>query len=301
MLIFNDFINKLAPKKIGAITIGVFDGVHKGHKSLIDKVIHSSHQEKSALITFSNHPKSFFDKEKKNILISTLEHKIELLKSTGIDCLFVVPFTKEFAEITAKKFLEAIKDNLNPSKIILGYDAVIGRNREGTKEFVEKLTPMLGIDVEYIKPVFENNQIISSTKIRDFIRLAKFDEASLQLGRPYSIYGKVQNGNKKATLLGFPTANINVNMLQLPPFGVYKVSIKFKGQLFKAVANLGIRPTFNQEHNDPLLEVHIFDFDENLYEEYIEVIFIEFIRNEKRFNSIDELIAQIKEDIKACQ
>lgn len=301
MLIFNDFPNKLAPKKIGAITIGVFDGVHKGHKSLIEKVKQFSKQEPSALITFSNHPKSFFNEGNKNILISTIDHKIELIKSTGIDCLFVIPFTKEFSEITAKSFLNTIKESLNPSKIILGYDAVIGRNREGTKEFVEKLAPILGIEVEYIKPVYENNQIISSTKIRDLISSKEFEQASTLLGRPYSIYSRVQKGKSQGKLFGFPTANINVNHLQLPPLGVYKVSIKYKNQLFNAIANLGKRPTVNKEYADPLLEVHIFDFDENLYEEYIEVIFHKFIRNEKRFNSIDELIAQIKDDIKVCR
>lgn len=301
MLIFHDFPNKLAPKKIGAITIGVFDGVHRGHKSLLDKVKEYSKEAPSALITFSNHPKSFFDERKRNILISTIDHKIELIRSSGIDCLFIVPFTKEFSEMTAEIFLKAIKEHLNPSKIILGYDAVIGKNREGTKNIVEKQAQLLGIDIEYTKPVFEHDQIISSTKIRELIGLKEFIESSKLLGRPYSIYGKVQKGKSHGKALGFPTANINVDCLKLPPFGVYEVSIKHKDRLFKGIANLGMRPTVNKDLVDPLLEVHIFDFDENLYGEYIEVIFNKFIRNEKRFNSVDELIVQIKEDIKACQ
>jgi riboflavin kinase/FMN adenylyltransferase len=301
MQIFYDLSQINTPLDIATMTIGVFDGVHLGHAALIRHVKEENQEGLSLVFSFSNHPKSFFDKEKKNFLISSLAHRATLIEDLGIDYLILSPFTKSFSQMSVKEFLTEIKMLLNPKKIILGHDAVIGKNREGTKEVAEEIGKKLQIAIEYLPAVAKDETIISSSKIREFIKIGAFDKASLLLGRPYSIYGKVLKGQANGKKIGFPTANLSLDNILTPPLGVYKVSVKYKNKTFDAIANLGFAPTVNKQTSSPLLEVHIFNFDDNLYEEYIEVIFIKFLRPEKCFDSVETLIQQIKDDIKACQ
>lgn len=273
--------------KIG-ITIGNFDGVHIGHQKVLRHL--KEKNEKAIVLTFSNHPSEILHTKPKPLL-TTKTHKLSLLNDLDME-VWTVPFTKGFAEQPAEVFLSRLKKRCNFSCLILGHDALIGKNREGDISLLRSLSSQLHFDLEYVPPVMLENEAISSSQIRRLILKGDFEAARSLLGRPYSIQGEVIAGAGKGKEIGFPTANIDVSMLCLPPFGVYSVLVNG----LRGIANLGLAPTLHKERH-PHLEVHIFDLQRELYGTLLDVTFLHFIREERHFDSQGALKRQIEQDI----
>lgn len=284
------------------LSIGNFDGLHLGHQAVLDHLFNTAkHQHAaSAVLTFSNHPSAVLRPTHPTPLLCTVAHKVHLLDKAGIDLTLLLPFTQSFSEQTAEAFLRNIRRVLPFQFLILGSDAHMGKNREGDQETITELSRSLGFQVEYIPDCYQNGQRISSSLIRHHIQRGEFPQATALLGRPYSIYGDVLKGQGKGASLGFPTANLSVENLCLPPLGVYAVRVSVGDKEHPGIANLGFAPTMRQEEA-PLLEVHLFEHQETLYEKAIDVRFQRFIRPEKRFHSIEELKQQISLDVKEAK
>lgn len=282
-----------------ALTIGNFDGIHLGHRAVLEHLKQTAKKNKikSAVLTFSNHPSLILRPTHPTPLLCTIEHKIQLLHDIGIDLIILLPFTKEFSEQSAEVFLHHVLETLPFDILILGSDAHIGKNREGDRSMITKLADTLGFHVEYFPDYTQDGQRISSSLIRDYIQKGQLRQAEKLLGRPYSIYGPILKGDGRGAPLGFPTANLSVSNLCLPPLGVYAVSLSYEKKTLAGVANLGFAPTVRQE-NDPILEVHLFDQHLNLYGKTVDVKFFDFIRQERRFENLEELRKQIAIDIK---
>jgi riboflavin kinase / FMN adenylyltransferase len=275
-----------------AITIGNFDGVHLAHQMLLEKMKELA--PKRAVLTFENHPREILNGEKK-LLITHPHYRLKLLQNYGVDVIYQLPFTKEFSHLSAREFLRKLKEATHFTHLILGHDAALGRDREGTPERLKKLTRDLNFSLHYLPPLNCNNEPISSSRIREAIQSGDLSEAEQLLGREYVLYGKVQKGAQKGRLLGFQTANIQLDGLATPPFGVYVLRAEIKGKTHFGVGNIGVAPTLNV-HRAPLLEAHFFDLDQNLYDQEISVTLVKYLREEKTFASPQELKKQIALD-----
>ena len=302
MIIIEDINQITSPYKNAVITIGNFDGVHLGHQKLFrnlnEKAI--ALNGTSIAMTFEPHPVRVLKKNNHLPLITLYEQKVELIKKTGIDVLICIPFTQEFATISAEKFVEDILvKRIGIKAIAVGEDYTFGKNREGNINLLKILGNKCGFEVIVINELHISNtypEKISSTKIRELVMAGKVAESQKLLGRYYQIRGKVEVGRDRGgKLLGFPTANINLYDELRPEIGVYAVTVECKGEKFKGVANIGYSPTFDD--NIFTVEVHILDFEENIYGQKIRVNFIDRLRNEKKFSNISELSEQIKKDI----
>jgi len=302
MIIIED-INKITtPYKNAVITIGNFDGVHLGHQELFrnlnEKAI--ALNGTSIAMTFEPHPIRVLKNNNNPPLITLYEQKVELIKKAGIDVLICIPFTQEFAAIPAENFVEDILvKRIGIKAIAVGEDYIFGKNREGNINLLKILGNKCGFEVIVINELHISktySEKISSTKIRELVMAGKVAESQKLLGRHYQIRGKVEVGRDRGgKLLGFPTANISLYDELRPKIGVYAVTVECKGEKFKGVANIGYSPTFDD--NIFTVEVHILDFEENIYGQKIRVNFIDRLRNEKKFSNISELSEQIKKDI----
>lgn len=283
------FISKGLPV---TLTIGNFDGVHLGHQEILTRMKCSAHPTG---ITFSNHPSEIVS-SKPTLRLITLPHKLQLLHQYGLESLVLLPFTKEFSKQSAKDFLTHVKKYIPFTKVILGHDAVIGFQREGNKELMRTLSQDLDFELEYIEAVTYEDVTISSSTIRSLIQKGAFVEIEKYLGRPYSILGCVEKGAGVGKTVGFNTANLSVEGLCLPPLGVYATIVIHDHKPHAAVTNLGIAPTMRKDEKC-LLEAHLLDYQEDLYNEEIEVIFMQYLRSEKTFSSIEALREQIADDV----
>jgi len=275
-----------------ALTIGTFDGLHAGHMAILTRL---KELGEPTVVTFAQHPSSLFSKTPIPS-ITTLSHKIHLLELAGIRNMIVHPFTKEFSQQTAQEFLKTLKEEVDFSHLVLGYDAKLGYRQEGTRECIEALGKELGFTVEYIEPVEINNEVVSSSRIRASIQSQDLAGVEKFLLRPYSIFSTVEHGQKNGAKIGYCTANLDVSGLCLPTPGVWAVRVRHQNKLYAAVANLGIAPTFYKKR-PCLLEVHLIDQECSLYGESIEVIFLEYLRPERCFETPDALKGQIAQDI----
>lgn len=280
------------------LTIGNFDGLHLGHQAILEHLVQiaKKRQARSAVLTFCNHPSTVLRPSTPTPFICTTEHKVQLLDEASIDLVLFLSFTKLFSEQSADIFLHRVKQYLPFETLILGSDAHIGKNREGDCLTVTRLAETLEFHVEYLPDYIKSGQRISSSLIRSHIRQGDLKQAEALLGRPYSIYGPVLKGSGRGAPLGFPTANLAVSALCLPPFGVYAVGLCYGGRIYPGVANLGIAPTVRHE-SEPILEVHLYDEQIDLYGKAVNVIFHDFIRQEKRFENIEDLRKEIAKDI----
>lgn len=284
------------------VTMGMFDGVHKGHRMLISNVI--KHAKKtngeSVIITFWPHPKTIINKESTDLkYITTIDEKIKLLDESGIDHIVIIPFNTDLAKKSACEFTEEVIVNMiNTKHFIAGFDHHFGRNREGSFQELNKCALNYNFSLEQLNPLLENNKIISSTRIRQLIESGDIVEANNYLGHDFFIYGKVIKGNQIGRSIEFPTANIEVADLHKlkPGIGVYAVEIAFEEELFKGMLNIGFRPTIKENVKTKTIEVHIFDFDKNIYEKNVSIIFKKKIRDEKKFNNLLELKSQLMID-----
>ncbi|CAF23482.1 bifunctional riboflavin kinase/FAD synthetase [Candidatus Protochlamydia amoebophila] len=292
-------LEEVFDKKIPQIlTIGNFDGVHLGHLFVLQRVqaIAKQSDAEITVLTFSNHPSEVLRPQDPAKLLCTLPHKIKLLESNHVNHLFLIPFTNYLAKHSAASFVERIRQFIPFSHLILGHDATLGRDRQGNRLVMQTLAEMWGFEVHYLDEYRYEGLAVSSTSIRKLVQEGDLKKVHALLGRPYSIYSTISSGLGKGRQMGYPTANIEVQNLCLPPFGVYAVEIKKGQEILPGIANLGFAPTIRQ-NNIPLLEVHILTGQTEFSEDPIEVIFQHYIRPEKKFENIEQLRSQIRQDI----
>lgn len=280
------------------VTIGNFDGIHLGHQQIFQKLITDAKEKnrKSVVITFNPHPQKVLHPERRPFfLLSPLEEKLQLIEDHGIDAVVLITFSLEFSGTTAEEFVRNILwDKLHITKLYVGYDYVFGRGKGGNAEFLKSMGKELGFDVEEIRAVEDNDMIVSSTQIRLSILDGDVTLARELLGRPYTVYGHVVKGYQRGTDIGVPTANIESEKV-IPNCGVYAVIVEIEGGKHQGVINIGFNPTFG--NNKLSVEVHLFDFHDNIYGKNIEIFFIERLRDEMKFENSDMLVKQIKKDI----
>lgn len=292
MRLITDLAEFTPLKSKAILTIGNFDGLHLGHMELLSKM-QKEEGEKIAL-TFSNHPIEVL-KGDAPLLLLPLPERLKML-SPWIDTLILLPFSKELANLKPKEFLQLLLHYIPLSKLILGDNAALGRNREGNKQHIVSLASELKFETLFLAPLQIDQAIVSSSHIRKLIQKGHLDEAARFLGRRFSLSGRVIAGAQKGAALGFKTLNLSIEGLVHPPCGVYIVQCIHEASRYSGVANLGFAPTLRQSHT-PLLEAHLFDFNQEIYEERVEIEFHKFLREECKFASIDALKAQIEQDI----
>ena len=281
------------------VTIGNFDGVHLGHRFIFGRLVEEARHEgrPAVAISFDPHPKMVLHPERRPFyLITSPEEKIHLLADLGIDAFILIPFSLEYARTTAEEFVrEILRERLRIRRILIGHDYTFGRGKEGNEVFLTEAGRRLGFEVEVMDAFCVGDIVISSTKIREALLAGEVRFAATLLGRPYNLAGRVISGNHRGVRLGFPTANIAPDKELVPARGVYAVRVLREGKRHEGVVNIGFNPTFADKKRS--VEVHIFDFHEDIYGESIEILFIERIRDEVRFESPEKLIAQIDRDI----
>ena len=284
------------------ITLGNFDGVHMGHQELVRMVIRRAKETGAAsmVVTFRPHPLKILAPEKCPPLISIYEEKIRLFEKLGIDVLVKIPFTVEFAAMTPEDFVKNILcDSLGAKEIFVGYNYRFGKGRKGDVKTLRALGERYGFTVREVEQISLDGEVISSTKIRHLLREGDVEHAAKLLGRTYAITGIVVRGDGRGKGLGFPTANIAPKHAIIPSHGVYAVRLFVRDRLYDGIANIGMRPTFDKKAL--AIEVHVFDFNEDVYGEDISLYFIRKIREEKKFGSVEALVGQIRTDIGAAK
>jgi len=284
------------------LTIGSFDGVHLGHLKIIDRLKEIAKQNKgeSVIFTFYPHPRLVLFPEEHNLrLLTTLHEKIRLFEKAGIDHLIIYPFSKEFSQLSYADFVRRILvERLKIQTLVVGYDHKFGKNREGSFTMLKDLSEEIGFQLEKLDVLLVDDINISSTKIRDSLQTGNIRRANKYLGYPYTLHGSVVEGQQIGRKIQFPTANIEAsdpNKL-IPGHGVYAVFVNVEGKRYQGMLNIGTRPTVNRNADNRSIEVHILEFDGNLYGNEIELEFIEKIREEQKFESIDHLRAQLETD-----
>ena len=280
------------------ITLGNFDGLHLGHQELIKRIIQRAEETASLsmVVTFRPHPLKILAPDKCPPLISIYEEKIRLLEKLGIDVLVKIPFSLDFAAMEPRAFVkDLLCDLLGAKEIFVGYNYRFGKGRKGDIRLLRELGEEFGFAVREIDQVSLNGEVISSTRIRQLLKNGEVEAAAKFLGRPYALCGIVVKGDGRGRGLGFPTANIASRHAIIPSNGVYAVKLSVRDRDYNGVVNIGMRPTF--EPGTLAIEVHIFDFDEDIYGEEITVSFMRKIREEKKFRNAGALIKQISKDI----
>jgi len=286
------------------LTIGTFDGVHLGHQKIITSLVTKAKQKslQANILTFFPHPRMVLQKESNLKLIDTLEEKQNLLSELGIDNLIIHPFSKEFSKLTAIEFTrDVLVNGLGMSALMIGYDHRFGKNREASVEDLITYGQSYNFEVTVIPAQDISSITVSSTKIRDAIKISNFKKVNQFLGRPYELNGKVIKGNGVGRTIKYPTANIEIKEIYklIPPKGVYLVKIYLGENKFSGMMNIGNRPTINGLNQT--IEVHIFDFDKDIYGKKLKVCFVKKIRKEKKFDSLPSLKSQLKKDEEYCK
>lgn len=305
MRIFND-LDAIGEIQNPVVTIGTFDGVHLGHQKILQtlKDEAESVQGESVLLTFYPHPRMVLFPESHGLkLLQTQAEKIEKLEKNGLQNLVVYPFSFEFSRLTALEFVRDILVNkLHVRKIVIGYDHQFGKNREGSIAYLKDIADTYEFEVIEIPAQDIDEVNVSSTKIREALLQGDVQRANMFLGEPYQLSGTVIRGRALGRTIGFPTANIEVNtdIKLIPGIGVYAVEVLVDGQVYRGMLNIGIRPTVVS--TDVVnLEVHILDFHRDIYDKSITVRFIERVRDEQKFESVDALKEQLKNDEKVVR
>lgn len=289
-----------------ALTIGTFDGVHLGHWRLIERTAELARQQgiHAVAVSFWPHPLEVLRPEPQVELLSTLDERLDLLARAGLlDAVVVVPFTQTLADVDSDMFLDLLGSFCEPRVLVEGEDFALGKERVGDIAYLRAAGERRGFAVEVLD-VRQSGERVSSTSVRSLVRAGNIDEATTLLGHPYSVYGEVVNGDRRGRLLGFPTANLRIDARKvLPANGVYAVRVRLPGEdkaRHPAVANIGVRPTFGGEPR-LLVEVHLLDATLDLYGLRLDVEFVARLRDERRFNGVAELIAQITADARQAR
>ena len=293
-------INNWKPVKSPVVSIGTFDGVHLGHRIILDRLNEEAERlnGESLLITFWPHPRMVLQPDYKDLrLLNTMEEKLQLLETAGLQNLLVIPFSKDFSRTTSHDFIRRILvEEVKMKKIIIGYDHHFGRNREGSFEVLQEFQPIFNFELEDITAQQVDEINVSSTKIRQALFEGDLDRAIEFLGYEYFINGTVVKGQSVGKTLGFPTANIKVNypFKLIPKDGVYAVKVKVRQQWHRGMLNIGNRPTFDGAEKS--IEVHLFDFEDDIYAVDIRIDFVQRLRDEVKFSGKEALIAQLEKD-----
>jgi riboflavin kinase / FMN adenylyltransferase len=286
------------------LAIGVFDGVHLGHQSVIST---STSHARSAngtpvVITFDPHPLKVLRPQKAPHLLTATQHKIALIRDLGVEHLLVIPFDKNFAATPPENFIKQLVMDSNPlGEICVGHEWSFGKDRRGNLDLLKKLGAQFDFHVIAIPPVKVDGTVVSSTAIRRAVEKGDLATAATMLGRDYTILGTVVSGSKIGKKLGYPTANLSAHSEQFPPNGVYFAEATLDGALYPGVVNLGYRPTVSSGKPERVLEIYLLDFDRDIYGKDVEVRFIRYLRPEQKFDSLEALIRQIERDVRQAR
>lgn len=290
--------------KNAVVTSGTFDGVHLGHQHILERLVKEARNcdGESVVITFWPHPKLVINPQSDLRLITDLEEKLQLLEKFNIDHVWIIPFNRSFSLLSSKEFIQKIIiDTLQTKKLIIGYDHKFGKNREGSFEYLIENRSLFPFEIEEIEKQTIDDLAFSSTLIRKFIQEGEIEKSTEILGHRYQLTGTVVKGYQNGRKLGFPTANVQINFSNklIPADGVYIVKVNnFKEKSYFGMLNIGSRPTLNTGRS---IEVHLFDFQEEIYGEILTVEFFKKIRDEKRFDSKEDLLEQLKLDEKTTR
>lgn len=295
-LMFNDWPEK--PLEPSWITIGNFDGVHLGHQELIAQLIAHAKEDNalSVALTFWPHPRVYFTQSVEGFYLNDQTEKEELLAKTGLDVIVFLPFNQQLANLDTMQFMTRLNQSIPIRGLLVGENFALGKGRQGTGEVLQGVCMQIGVPCLHIAPVMLDGERVSSQRIRQTLDAGEVEETARLLGRPYVLSGNVAPGKKLGSKLGFPTANLYFDLQRkLPRYGVYATLVDIEGKSFKSVTSVGIRPTFN-DGNMPSVEVLLLDFDENIYGKLIHVKFVRFLRDEIKFDNVQDLIDQIEQD-----
>ncbi|MEW6057207.1 MAG: bifunctional riboflavin kinase/FAD synthetase [Bdellovibrionota bacterium] len=287
------------------VTIGNFDGLHLGHRRIIEDVLKQARQKggTSVVYTFRPHPHLALAPDEDLQLINTYDEKIDLLREIGVDVVVEEPFSREFSTNSPEFFFnDILVGKLSANTIYVGYDFGFGKNRAGSLELLKKLCAGRGIELVVTEPFKINGETCSSSRIRNYIKDGNVSAASELLGRPFFYRGLVIRGQGRGHKIGFATANVHTESKLRVKEGVYATFAVYGGKRYLSVTNVGRQPTFNKSDDAPVaVETHLFDFDQDIYGEVLEVQMVERIRDEVRFGGIDELVAQIRKDAEVAK
>jgi len=284
------------------LTIGTFDGVHLGHRKIIDRLrlLAKKINGESVIFTFDPHPRKVVAPTESNLrILTTLDEKTELFAQAGIDHLVIYPFTPEFAQLSYEQFVEQILvEQIHTKYLVVGYDHKFGKNRQGDFEFLKDCAARLGFQIEKLDVLLMNESNVSSTKIREAIQRGDFETANSFLGYPFALHGTVVEGQKIGRKIQYPTANVETSDPDkiIPGFGVYAVKARIQEQWYNGMLNIGNRPTVNNNADHRSIEVHLFDFEADIYGAPIELVFYKKLREEQKFSSIEALKDQLALD-----
>ncbi len=284
------------------LTVGTFDGVHLGHRKIIARLhdLAKATKGESVIFTFDPHPRKIVAPSETNLrLLTTLEEKIALFEQSGIDHLIIYPFTPEFAQLTYEEFVEQILvGQIHTQTLVVGYDHKFGKGRQGDFELLKNCADRLGFQIEKLDVLLMNESNISSTKIREAIQVGNFDIANAYLGYPFTLHGTVVEGQRLGRQIQFPTANIEASDPDkiIPGYGVYAVKAIVLNRTYLGMLNIGSRPTVNNNADHRSIEVHLLNFDSDIYGEHLELVFYRKLREEQKFDSLDALKEQLAKD-----
>ena len=290
---------KAQPHKDTLLTIGVFDGVHLGHKYLLSQLTEQAREQNllGGVVTFNQHPQEVLAPKTKLPFLTNLTQRTELIKNEGVEIIVPLSFTSELAQLSARQFAGMLQKHLRMRGLVLGPDFALGRGREGDTTALSALGKDMGFTVTVISPVTINGEVASSTAVRNALAEGDMKRVLQLIGRPFSLSGRVTKGTGRGVGLGFPTANLDIDPRQaLPADGVYTTWSHIDSKLYQSVTNIGKQPTFGD--NQLTIEVYILEYQGNLYGQELTIDFIERLRSEKQFGTAEELKKQIAEDIK---
>ena len=286
------------PERDTALTIGVFDGIHLGHRRLVQLLKEEADQRGllATVMTFDRHPQQVLHPESTLPYLTSKEEKLSLLRQLGVDLIIVLPFTHETAQLTARQFVSLLRKQLRMRTLVVGPDFALGRGREGDATYLKTLSREMDFRLVAVPTVRKNGEIISSTAIRTALASGELNRVTKLLGRPFSISGQIGPGAERGRKLGFPTANLSIDPGKaVPPDGVYVTLAFVQGREYPSVTNIGMRPTFGDGQRN--VEVFILDFKGDLYGQELRIDLIERLRGEKRFANVDDLKVQIARDV----
>ncbi|MFN8585098.1 MAG: bifunctional riboflavin kinase/FAD synthetase [Dehalococcoidia bacterium] len=303
MLLVRDELRHAVSSGDHAITLGVFDGVHRGHQMLIERARAEAKARGlgTGVVTFHPSPVTVLRPGTPFAYLTTLEQRVELLKATGVDWVAVVQFTSELSQVSAEDFARVLVEEARVRLIVVGEDFAVGRGREGTVTRLQEIGKGLGFEVIPV-PLLkrESEDAISSTRVRRALAEGDMAEVTRMLGRPYSIRGPVLHGDERGRAIGFPTLNIGVSADRaLPPNGVYVTRAEVQGRMCHGTTNIGVQPTF--EGTTRRVETHLLDFDGNIYGQVVTIDLLERLREERKFEGVEALVAQITRDVAATR
>ncbi|MBT3321612.1 MAG: bifunctional riboflavin kinase/FAD synthetase [Anaerolineae bacterium] len=286
------------------LTIGVFDGVHYGHQKIISALTKDAKKNgaTSLVISFYPHPAAVLGKRENVKYLTLPEEKAEILARMDVDVLLTHPFSQEVGARSPKEFMKAILARVKVEKLLIGYDFALGKNRIGNADYLKSLGLELGYALETFKPLSSGSDIISSSRVRDALVSGGVREAHQLLGHPYALYGSVIHGDGRGRKINVPTANIEISLEKIvPKNGVYATLAVLDGVKHPAVTNIGIRPTFTPDKERANIETHILGFSKDIYGKELKLELISRLRDEKKFASVEELLRQIKDDIRKAE